>query len=240
MMPNTSESGKKRTRTLKASKSPSTKFDKKGKKGKKGKVSKGSYVAFMDIGGVTAEEVNAVSVDDLLYSRKLPNFGWGRNLADGKAREGTFYVEAGIPGVLGTEPPCAANAPIGESGYIQPWVQFGRTAQDFFYGISSLAVPTSGVDKLKLLWAEFNTGKIMGSNQTFVEGAPPVTGYKLKLYDSSGNLLNGVNDLVSAELGNSTGFTNRGDARLFHFPDGTAGVLIERLGFIYKLTEISA
>jgi len=48
----------------------------------------------------------------------MPNFGWGRNQEDGKARQGTFYVEAGIPGVLGTEPPCAVNVPFGEIGLL--------------------------------------------------------------------------------------------------------------------------
>ena len=90
---------------------------------------------------------------------------------DHKAREGTFYVNAGIGGVLGTHPTCKENAPAGEPGYVQPWIQFGRTPTDFFYGISSLAIPTAGNDKLHLLWSEFNTGKILGTDKKFVEGA---------------------------------------------------------------------
>ena len=60
----------------------------------------------------------------------------------------------------------------------------------------------------------------------------------MKIYDTDGNLLeNGLNDLVKAELG-EVGYY-RGDPRLFHFPDGQAGVLIERTGVFYKLTEIA-
>lgn len=212
---------------------------KKGKKSSKSAKNGKSYVAFMEIGGVTAEEVNAVSIDELLDSSEMTNFGWGRSIVDGKAREGTFYVNAGIVGVLGTEPSCAENAPIGEAGFTQPWIQFGRTAEDFFYGISSLALPPTGPgNKLELVWSEFNTGKILGTDGMFVEGAPPVTGYKLKLYDAEENYLeNGLNDLVKEELG-EVGYY-RGDPRLFHFPDGHIGVLIERTGAFYKLTEMT-
>lgn len=195
------------------------------------------YVAFMEIGGVTAEEVNAFPIDSI-GGPDMPNFGWGRNLDDGKTREGTFYVDMGIGGVLGTQPACAEDAPIGEPGYVQPWIQFGRTATDFFYGICSIAVPTSGTDKLKLLWTEFNTGKILGTEATFVEGAPPAKSYKLRIYGADGMYLeNGLNDLVKEELGEV--FYYRGDPRLFHFPDGQAGVFIERTGVFYKITEVA-
>ena len=76
--------------------------------------------------------MNAISIEKLLDSKDIDNFGWGCNIYDGKAREGTFYVEYGDVGVLGTQPPCAGNSPIGESGFVQPWIQFGQTATDFF------------------------------------------------------------------------------------------------------------
>jgi len=208
---------------------------------KSDKVSKSDkYLAFMDIGGVTAEEVNAFPLVSLGGPDML-NFGWGRNINDGKAREGTFYVDQGIAGVLGTQPSCVEEAPIGESGYVQPWIQFGRTKDDFYYGICSIAVPTSGIDKLELLWTEFNTGHILGTETVFVEGAPPAKSYKLKLYDGDGKnayLENGLNDLVKKELGENE-WIYRGDPRLFHFPDGQAGVFIERTGVFYKITEFA-
>ena len=197
-------------------------------------------LVFTDIGGVTAEEVNAVSLEDLLDTSSIENFGWGRNLDDGKAREGTFYVGPGVMGVLGTEPPCEGDAPIKESGYEQPWIQFGRTATDFFYAISSFAVAYPSFDRLELIWTEFNTGMILGTTKRFYSGKKyygPVKGFKIKLYDSEGNYLeNGLNDLVKEVLG-EVGYY-RGDPRMFHYPDGSAGVFIERTGTFYKLTEI--
>lgn len=69
-------------------------------------------------------------------------------------------------------------------------------------------------------------------------GSAPAKSYKIKVFDAEGNYLeNGFNDLVLEELG-EVGFY-RGDPRMFHYPDGTAGVFIERTGAFYKLTEIA-
>jgi len=193
-------------------------------------------LAFMDIGGVTAEEMNAVPLDKILNKKVIENFGWGRSLTDGLNREGTFYIEPGNALVLGDSPACTMKAPVPEPGFIAPWIEFGRTAEDFFYGISSFAMPSKGVDKLQLIWSEFHTGKILATDEQYKEGASPSTGYKIKVYDSDGVFLeNALNDLVGKEI--DPGFTSRGDPRLFHYPDGQAGVFIERTGVFYKLTE---
>ena len=215
----------------------SPKGNKDGKKTKAGKL----RVAFMDIGGVTAEEVNSFNLGKLLQTKDgLTNFGWGRSIEDGKAREGTFYVGNGIAGVLGTQPVCTMNTEIGEEGYVQPWIQFGRTANDIFYAISSLAIPSTS-DDVELLWTEFNTGILMGTPakaQDPDEYTGPAPAYKYKLFDTDGTTeLSALNDLVQKELGD-VGYY-RGDARLFHYPDGSVGVLIERTGVFYKLTQIA-
>jgi len=199
------------------------------------KKTKSLDVAFMDIGGVTAEEINYVTLNDLL--KKMPNFGWGRNIKDGKAREGTFYVDAGVGGVLGTQPQCVADAPLDESGYVQPWIQFGRTETDFFYAVSSLVIPAKGVKTVKLMWTEFNTGIVMGTPSKHGKTVGPETSFKYRLYDTDGNELSSLNDLVQEELGD-VGYY-RGDARLFHLPDGSPGAFIERTGVFYKLKEIN-
>lgn len=103
------------------------------------------------------ESINAKPLKQILDDTKVDNFGWGRSIIDGKAREGTFYVNPGNGGILGTEPSCAGDAPIGEAGYNQPWIQFGRTETDFYYAISSLSIPYTAIDKIELLWTEFNT-----------------------------------------------------------------------------------
>jgi len=186
------------------------------------------------------EEINVIKLQELLKRKNFmrPNFGWGRNIKDGKAREGTFYVEAGIGGVLGTQPPCMEDAPVDEPRYIQPWIQFGRTETDIYHGISSLAVPSKGVDTIKLMWTEFNTGIVMGTPSKHENTVGPETSYKYRLYDTDGNELSSLNQLVQEELGD-VGYY-RGDARLFHYPDGCPGAFIERTGVFYKLTEIDA
>ena len=195
-------------------------------------------LAFMEIGGVTAEEVNSYDLADLENTNDgLANFGWGRN-TDGFAREGTFYVEDGIGGILGTQPPCLKNTPIPEDGFVQPWVQFCHTPDDAYYGISSLAIPSSG--SVEMLYTEFNTGILMGTDsaaQDPDEYAGPATAYKYKLFAEDDTEISAFNELVQEELG-EVGYY-RGDPRLFHYPDGTVGVFIERTGVFYKLTEVA-
>ena len=144
-------------------------------------------------------------------------------------------------GILGTEPPSEEIAMSPDSGYVQPWIQFGRTPDDVFHAISSFAVAFKSFIELDLIWSEFNTGLIMGTGKRFRGGKnyfKPAKGYKIKLHDAEGNYLeNGCNDLVKEELG-EVGYY-RGDPRLFHYPDGTAGVFIERTGVFYRLTEIT-
>jgi len=197
------------------------------------------WLIFMDIGGVTAEEVNIWPLPSILNRKKIDNFGWGRNQMDGKTREGTCYVGPGKIGILGTEPPSEGTALTNENGYIQPWIQFGRTATDVYYGISSFAYLGNGRNtRLRLIWSEFNTGHIMGTMRLsqIRNYNGPTRGYKIKLYDAEGNYLeHSLNDLVKEELG-EVGYY-RGDPRLFHYPDGTAGVFIERTGVFYRLTD---
>ena len=193
-------------------------------------------VAFMDIGGVTAEEVNVIKLKNLFAKKSMPNFGWGRNQQDGKAREGTFYINPGMGGVLGTEPPCNSDAPLNEKGYVQPWIQFERSDTDLFYAITSLALPSKNVKTVKLMWTEFNTGIVMGTPYEKTKNGGPVTSFKYKLFDTKGKELTSLNDLVQEKLG-EVGYY-RGDPRLFHYPDGSPGLFMERTGVFYKLTEI--
>jgi len=214
----------------------------KSKKGTKGKKKKGQTstnphtLVFMDIGGVTAEEVNAVSMEDILDTSTIENFGWGRNQIDGKTREGTFYVAPGYGGVLGDQPACESRIFSPEEEYIHPWIQFGRSPLDFYYGITSFATSDKSFDKLALAWTEFNTGNVLGTTESYSSDGPS-KGYKINLYDADMTPLPmGLNDLVKKELGEV--YYYRGDPRLFHYPDGTVGVFIERTGVFYKLTEI--
>ena len=102
-------------------------------------------------------------------------------------------------------------------------------------------MPYKAVNKIQLLWSEFNTGNLLATDEQIIRpgktDGSPATGYKIKIYNAAGVLLeNSLNDLVKEELG-EVGFY-RGDPRLFHYPDGQAGVFIERTGVFYKLSEI--
>ena len=58
-----------------------------------------------------------------------------------------------------------------------------------------------------------------------------------EIYDTNGNYLeNRVKDSFLQELSSVGRY--RGDPRLFHYPDGTAGALNERTSTFYRLTEI--
>lgn len=56
----------------------------------------GDYIVFMDIGGVTAEEVNAVQLADLLDLSQVENFGWG--MVRGEVGKTDEYGEYGREG----------------------------------------------------------------------------------------------------------------------------------------------
>jgi len=199
-------------------------------------------VVFMDIGGVTAVEVNAFPVEALNGSEIL-NFGWGRNEDDGKAREGTFYVGQGKGFVQG-QPACEANAPFGEDGFVQPWVQVEYATEDFF-AISGFAIPYDSrrpeKGGLKLILSESNTGKLFGTTENYVKGVTPAEVFELSIFENTSELaglkeLASLNDLVTQELGDTV--YNHGDARLFTFPDGDVGLLMERTGVLYRIRVV--
>jgi hypothetical protein len=186
-----------------------------------------SEVRFGDIGGVTAEEVNVVAVADLLDTSVIENFGWGRN-ADGNAREGTFYVGPGLPLVSNTEPPVLAFAPSPEAGFIQPHAQYGRN--DPNGGVAVSGPVTSGVSFLSIttLFSDRASGRLYATEADI--GVTNVPVLKVNLIDENGAPLGSLQDLAGG----------RADPRLFTFPDGSAGVLLEATGTFYRLTEVGS
>ena len=53
--------------------------------------------------------MNGISLTKLLESDSVANFGWGRNIEDGKAREGMFYVNPGNGGEFCVDKTCDVN-----------------------------------------------------------------------------------------------------------------------------------
>ncbi len=187
--------------------------------------SSGVVVGFGDIGGVTAEEINYVPLDDLLDTASIENFGWGRN-ADGLAREGTFYVAPGLPLVFGTEPPVDGFAPSPEAGFIQPQAQYGRNDPNGGVAVSGPVTSTDSFSSITGLFSDLASGIVYATMASLDVTAAPV--FKVNLVDDDGNELDSLQDLAGG----------RADPRFFRFPDGTAGVLLEATGDLYRLTQV--
>ena len=187
-------------------------------------------IAFADIGGVTAEEVNFIAWSDVLDTDTIENFGWGRN-ADGLAREGTFYVSEGTPFKLGTEPAAEGSAPVPEPGFRQPLAQYGRSdlSPFTFVAASGPAVSKKSFKEISLVMGDLANGEVYATTAK-IDGTD-VELFEVNLVDENGDPLGPGNSLNDIEGG-------RVDPRFFTFPDGTAGVLFELTGNFYRLTEV--
>jgi subtilisin family serine protease len=171
---------------------------------------------FVDLGGAIAEEFNSVRVADLLEA-PIENFGWGRNASDNLAREGTFYIDA-AGGATGA-------APTPEAGFLQPRAQFGREGA-LLVGVTGAVSSVASFTNITALFGDLDSGNVLA-----VKGPPGTAGqtvYHVSLVDSA---------LSPVTLAGLAG--GRPDPRFFTFPDGTAGVLLERTGAFYRLTQIS-
>lgn len=188
-----------------------------------------TFVVFADIGGVTAEEVNAIPLAELTDTTTIENFGWGI-AEDGKAREGTFYVETGEARTDGT-PVAIGEADLNdpaEAGFEAPYAQFNRETPDSFFAISGVALSDISFDLIETLSADLRTGDLFATTAALTEAVVDV--FEVTLYDSN------LQQTSLLELS----FHTRTDPRFFQFADGTAGVLIESTGTLYRLTEITA
>merc|ERR1711966_586553 len=206
-------------------------------------------LVFRDMGAVTAEEVNVVPLADLLDLSVVENFGWGTDgqTKDGEAfaREGTWAVGDGI-GLEFGGPPCIGDLTDAEmSDMIQPYIQYGRSSGHMLFGITSSVMNSPSFNKIKLLSTEYNTASLIGTTEAHdpALGPRPVNFVGLYLAGIGENLspvpiTGGFNFLVQSLL-NVDAAVSRADARLFKFPDGTAGAFIERTGEIWALQEFS-
>lgn len=184
-------------------------------------------IAFVDIGAVTAEEVNVISVADLLDTTTIENFGWGRN-ADGNAREGTFYVSEGATAQPGTLAVAIGQAPLGEIGFLQPYAQFGNEADRFFAGSGPVASQSSFLT-IDLLFGDLVSGDVFATQGDLSGILNEVI--RVRLVDGNGQAVT-LLDLVDGG--------DRVDLRFFNFADGGAGLLLEETGRFYRVTEIAA
>ncbi|MDJ0552899.1 MAG: hypothetical protein QNJ68_00330 [Microcoleaceae cyanobacterium MO_207.B10] len=182
-----------------------------------------SLLGFADIGSFIAEEVNFVSFLDLYNTDEIENFGWGRN-PDGLAREGTFYIGSGLALDL-PAPIAVANAPEPESGFLQPFAQFGREGANFA-AVSGPVVSSLSFDLISSLFGDLSRSEVFATTAPLTDKNVPV--FRVNLFDSM------LNETSLLELAGG-----RADPRFFTFSDGTAGVLLEATGDFYRLTELT-
>jgi len=163
-----------------------------------------------------AEELNGMRLTELLAGGSTPNVGWGRNI-DAKAREGWFYIDpTGI---------AVGVAPRPEFGFIQPIAQFGREGADAI-AVSGPVVSQQSFIQIRSLFGDLVSGAVYA-----IAGAPSLRGqtvFRVGLRDSNSQTVT-LKGLAGGD---------RPDPRFFNFPDGTAGVLLERTGEFFRLTEL--
>jgi hypothetical protein len=172
---------------------------------------------FIDIGGLVSEELNSIRLSELLDGRAARNFGWGRNATDGKAREGTFYID--------TAGHVVGAAPKPEPGFVPPVAEFGREGETLVAGSGPVSSRQS-FSRITSLFGDLVSGLVYA-----VTGALSVTGQgvlRVNLVDAASKPVT-LKALAGGE---------RPDPRFFNFPDGSAGVLLERTGDFYRLTEV--
>ena len=180
-----------------------------------------TQIAFADIGWQVAEEINQVSVSDRLDTSTVENFGWGRN-ADGNAREGTFYVNSGPE----SEAMAIGEAPVDEAGFIQPFAQFGREDRPGFFAVSGPVASTESFDAIGLLFGDLASGDLFAT-------AAGATGTNNEVFSVLVRAPDGTLTTISELFDIS-----RDDPRFFNFADNSAGVLFERSGTIFRITEV--
>jgi hypothetical protein len=174
------------------------------------------WLTFADPGGWVSEEINAARLSDLLTGTSPPNFGWGRN-RDGKAREGTFYIDK-----IGNS---SAKAPAGEPGFVDPVAEFGRQRNEPI-AVSGPVHSDTSFSRITLLFGDLVSG------QLFATIGPPT----LKRQDVLRvTIVDGNSQPVTLK---SMTRNERPDPRFFNFPDGSAGVLLERTGEFYRISEV--
>lgn len=181
------------------------------------------YVDFADMGGSVSEELNSIRLTDLLQAGRVNNFGWGRN-ADGRAREGSFYVDAGGK-ATGRVPEA------GEPGFLAPVGEVGRGARPGFglSGVTSPA-PSSGAG---MLAADLVSGDMFALAGSRGSRSRALTSVELRLpAAASANASDASGRTSLSQLAKN----ERPDPRFFYFPDGTPGVLVEKTGEFFRLT----
>jgi len=174
----------------------------------------------------------------------VENFGWGMRDRASFGREGTFAVARGEKLAWGN-PPCLTKLTEEQQvGFIKPYMQFGRQPGVFLLAITSSVMSSVSFKTIKLAATEFNTGTLIVAREDYNSSQPSKANF-VQIYkeDAKGNLSflkKGFNSFVVEDLSLLPEQSARGDARLFKYPDGRAGVFIERTGQFFHIEEASS
>jgi hypothetical protein len=171
---------------------------------------------FIDLGGWVAEELNSIPIARLLADAATNHFGWGVHRADRRAREGTFVIDAGGR--------ATGPAPRPDPGFLQPVAQFGRETSPSVAGSGPVSSAQS-FTHITSLFGDLISGAVYATTAPLSKIGQEVL--RVALVDRSG---------ARVTLSGLAG--GRPDPRFFNFPDGAAGVLLERTGALYRLTEL--
>ena len=178
----------------------------------------GARLDFIDLGGWVAEELNSIPIARLLADAATNHFGWGVHRADRRAREGTFMIDAGGR--------ATGPTPMPDPGFLQPVAQFGREKSPKVAGSGPVSSATS-LTRITSLFGDLISGAVYATTAPLSRTGQEVV--RVTLVDQSG---------APVTLTGLAG--GRPDPRFFNFPDGAAGVLLERTGALYRLTELPA
>ena len=170
-------------------------------------------VNFVDPGGWVAEELNSVLVSDVIGASAPPNFGWGR-ATDGRSREGTFFIN-GFGSSTGRIPPT-------DAGFVAPVAEFGRERAALVAGSGPVWSASWG-PRITMLLGDLVSGSVMAVTK-------PLSDMRQSVYRVSFETTDGKT-VTLKELARG----DRPDPRFFNFPDGSAGVLLERTGEFWRL-----
>ena len=171
-------------------------------------------LSFTDPGGWISEELNSVALGELGSAQPI-NFGWGRGVG-GKSREGTFYIDQTGNSLEKIQTP--------EAGMSEPVAEFGREGARAV-AISGPVMSTTSFTRITALFGDLVSGGVFAVTSPLTVKRQPV--YRVGLVTPDGKAVT-LKDLAGGE---------RPDPRFFNFPDGTAGMLLERTGTFYRLTE---
>jgi hypothetical protein len=169
---------------------------------------------FVDLGGSVAEELNSILVSDLL-SATAPNFGWGRD-SSATAREGTFYIDSTGMAV--------GVAPVPESGFRQPVAQFGREGATLI-AVSGSVSSSQSFTTLASVFGDLVSGSVYAVAGELSQPGQVV--FRVNLFDTQ------MQPVTLQALAGG-----RPDVRFFNFPDGGAGLLLERTGQFFRVTQV--